>query len=477
MNQPKSIVFEEYYSINPAVSVRELPEIGAVLFNSDTRAEKVVNKTGLLLFKQLNGLIPLKDNLDKFISNFDTVDRVEIGNDLKDFLGELIDEDFVKTGKSDICAEAEYRNDEDSPRDFDISITRHCNLKCAYCFYDHEMKYRHDLPFEEWDLFFHELKSLGVRNITLSGGEPFIRKDIWKILDSLVDSRLRIAILSNGTLIDESAILKLQKVRHHLDYIQLSVDGSCPEVHDLSRGAGTFHRVISALRLLKSAKIPVCVRATINRHNVDDLENLTHFLLDEIGLASFSTNDAVSIGAGCDNLGDIHLTIPQKLVAMKKLAHLREKYDGRISATAGSLANWHFFQKMEAHKISGRSNPGSGFLSSCGCALGKLAVHHDGVIDPCNMLPGFELGRINQDSISDIWKSHPTMIELRNRRKIPLKSLESCKTCTWQDHCRGGCPGPVYQQTGKLNVINPDDCYKLFLEQTGGVKPWTDANE
>ena len=50
-----------------------------------------------------------------------------------------------------------------------------------------------------------------------------------------------------------------------------------------------------------------------------------------------------------------------------------------------------------------------GFLTACGCVFNKLAVHHDGVITPCNMLAGLELGRINRDAIKTIWKTHPIL--------------------------------------------------------------------
>jgi MoaA/NifB/PqqE/SkfB family radical SAM enzyme len=66
-----------------------------------------------------------------------------------------------------------------TPRSLDIEITARCNLRCRYCYFFNNpaVEYR-DLPTDEWLRFFDELGSLGVMNVTLAGGEPFIREDL-----------------------------------------------------------------------------------------------------------------------------------------------------------------------------------------------------------------------------------------------------------------------------------------------------------
>ena len=99
---------------------------------------------------------------------------------------------------------------------------------------------------------------------------------------------------------------EIGKRRQRLDSIQISVDGSSAEVHDLSRPK-SFGRALRGLKLLKEAGYPVTVRVTINRHNVDDLENVAHLLLEEVGLPSFSTNEAYACGATDRTEGNIIL--------------------------------------------------------------------------------------------------------------------------------------------------------------------------
>ena len=173
-----------------------------------------------------------------------------------------------------------------------------------------------------------ELGRLAVRDVTLSGGELFVRPDLWELIDAVVDHRMVYSILTNGTLIAKKTLKSFENGgrRNRLTSIQVSIDGSCPEIHDKSRGKGSFKKALRGLRLLKEAGFPATVRVTVNRYNVDDLENIARLLLEEIGIQSFGTNDAMPMGAGCNNQASITLTPEQQLKAMKALAAL-EKQD------------------------------------------------------------------------------------------------------------------------------------------------------
>ena len=174
------------------------------------------------------------------------------------------------------------------PKSVSISITGKCNLKCNYCFYANEMEGLKDLPTATWLRFFDELGKIGIMDTSLTGGEALLRPDIFELIDGIIANRMRYNILSNGTLIDEKLLKKFEqgKRRRRLDYIQVSIDGSCAEIHDQSR-PDSFARAIRGLRLLKEAGFPVAVRTTINRHNLNDLENIAKLLLEDIGVKFF----------------------------------------------------------------------------------------------------------------------------------------------------------------------------------------------
>jgi SynChlorMet cassette radical SAM/SPASM protein ScmE len=165
------------------------------------------------------------------------------------------------------------------------------------------------------------------------------------------------------------------------------------------------------------------------------------------------------------------LTTSERQRAMDTLVRLNQKYNGRISAAAGPLAEGHMWRRMEEARLAGE--PGfahGGRLTGCGCTSSKIAVRADGAVVPCNMLPHMVLGYINRNSIAEIWRTDPTLADLRARDTIPLNSFEFCAGCGYQPYCTGNCPGLAYALTGKVNHPSPDACLRGFLEEGGRIK-------
>jgi SynChlorMet cassette radical SAM/SPASM protein ScmE len=324
-----------------------------------------------------------------------------------------------------------------------------------------------DLPKEEWFRFFEELNRCAVMTVTLAGGEPFLRKDLKDLIESIVTNRMRFNILSNGTLITDD-MAEFLVFTGRCNGVQVSIDGSKPEPHDIFRGNGNFDRAIEGIRCLKKHRVPVQVRVTIHRHNVSDLEAIAELLLEEIGLQDFSTNAASYMGLCRQNVDQVGLSVEDRTLAMETLLKLNQKYDGRISAQAGPLAEALMWTEMEQARKNGAGGiPMGGSLTACGCVTDKIAVRADGTIVPCTMLSHMELGRINRDDLKEIWQNHPEMKKMRQRRNISLNDFEFCNGCRYINYCTGNCPGLAYTLTGKVNHPSPDACLNRFLEEGG----------
>ena len=351
-----------------------------------------------------------------------------------------------------------------APESVDIAITGRCNLHCKYCFYADEMVALRDVPTDRWLAFFQELGSLAVQRVTLTGGEVFTRPDLFDMIDGVIANRMRYGLLSNGTLITEKVLAQfLQgKRRLRLDSIQISIDGSRAEIHNRSR-PNSFDRALRGLRLLVEAGFPTTVRVTITRHNVDDLENIAHLLLEDVGLPSFSTNEAYACGLVERQTENVLLTPTQRQQAMRALMDLSNRYDGRISASAGPLALARESERIEAAMAQGETGfPGRGTLCGCGGMWNKLAVLHDGTVLPCHNLSDLHLGVIGEDDVQQLWLAHPTMVALRQRHTIPLQTLETCHGCVYQGFCTGGCPQGAVFRSGEVNARNPMNCYRVL---------------
>jgi len=357
-----------------------------------------------------------------------------------------------------------------APKSVDLALTGRCNLSCEYCFYADSMTSKRDLPIDRWLEILKELGEIGVQRVCLSGGEVFVRPDLFTIIDGVIENRMRYSLLSNGTLITEDTIAAFQigKRRLRLDSIQISIDGSRAEIHDRSRPPKSFDRAIRGLRLLAKAKFPVTVRVTLNHHNINDLPRIAALLIDDIGLPGFSTNEAESMGTARCNGQNILLSKEERKQAMKVLTELNEQYGRRIGATAGPLAMATMVDDIETRIAAGETGrPGRGTLCSCGGVFSKMAILHDGTMVPCNMLLTLVMGVAGMHPVREAWRTSPAINAVRYRRTIPLSALPECSGCKYTGFCAGGCPATVMAKTGKLIGIDPSACYRAFHREGG----------
>lgn len=366
-----------------------------------------------------------------------------------------------------------------TPKSVDLSITNRCNLNCAYCYhFESEGDSGTDLPTEAWLGFFEELTGCAVLDVTLAGGEPFLREDLRELIEGIVRNRMRFSILTNGTLVTDE-IADYVAFTGRCNSVQVSIDGSWPGPHDAFRGGGNFERAVAGLQRLRAHGVPVTVRVTIHRHNVDDLDAIARFLLEEIGLPSFSTNSAGYVGQCRSHADDVQLTVEDRSRAMQALLRLSERYNGRIGAQAGPLAEARHWLEMEAARREQREPiRNCGYLRSCGGVFSKMAVRADGMMVPCSQMSHIELGRIHEVGLKEAWQNHPELQRLRERRDMPLVDFEFCKGCPYIPYCRGNCPALAYTLTGEENHPSPDACLRRFLEAGGRLpEPCVSINQ
>jgi SynChlorMet cassette radical SAM/SPASM protein ScmE len=361
-----------------------------------------------------------------------------------------------------------------TPKKVDIAITNRCNLRCRYCYhFESAGDVGCDLPAGEWLRFFEELNRCAVTEVTLAGGEPFIRGDLKEIISGIVRNRMRFQILSNGTLITEEMAAFLASTGR-CNCVQVSIDGSMPDSHDAMRGKGSFAKALQGLMTLRRHGVHTAVRVTIHRKNVHDLEGIAKLLLEDLRFSSFGTNAASAMGLCRKNAEMVQLTTEERVLAMETLLRLTRKYNGRIQAMAGPLAEGRGWLDMEEARLRGKKlSPGRGYLSGCGCYWQDLAVRADGAVTPCTMLSHIELGRINHDDLVEIWQNHADLGSLRGRNRIPLSGFSFCEGCEYLQYCTGNCPGLSYTLVGEVNHPSPDACLRKFLADGGRLPDQT----
>ncbi|MBN1526020.1 MAG: radical SAM protein [Candidatus Omnitrophica bacterium] len=175
-----------------------------------------------------------------------------------------------------------------------VHLTNRCNLKCPYCGLESRANLKKPDPsLEEAKKVITAFAKHGVRRLDFTGGEIFLNKDLYDVLEFASAQNVSIGLITNATLIDEEAAKKLAKYRIHS--IKISLDG-LRETNDLTRGKGSFDKVVKAIGLIKKhTDIPVKIMFTLTRNNVHDAAPLAKFL-SGLGVWRFIVRPCVAVG-------------------------------------------------------------------------------------------------------------------------------------------------------------------------------------
>ena len=146
-----------------------------------------------------------------------------------------------------------------APLNVEWEITNLCNLRCRHCYVGAGEKISKELTTKEALDLIAELDRIGVLDITISGGEPFLRRDIWQIIQEIKKREIPFIIYTNGTLLNKQRIQRL--VETDVDSISISLNGAKPETHNFVQAANTFERV---LRTIISGEITLVLMLEMN---------------------------------------------------------------------------------------------------------------------------------------------------------------------------------------------------------------------
>jgi AdoMet-dependent heme synthase len=169
---------------------------------------------------------------------------------------------------------------------FQWHITDACNLRCSHC-YQENYSPKSDLALKELKTIANSILSTLSKwnkkgDFSITGGEPLLRKDLIDFAEYLNNSTdvCNIDFLTNGTLIDKTFIERIKKL-HKIKYIQISLDGATPTIHDNIRGEGSFDKALSAIRNLIKNGFEVRIMYTLQKGNVSDVPAMFDLALKE----------------------------------------------------------------------------------------------------------------------------------------------------------------------------------------------------
>lgn len=163
-----------------------------------------------------------------------------------------------------------------------LNLTTRCNLSCRICsFADEGSDIEKELTVTEIGEIAKQSAKWKLNQIVLSGGEPFLRKDIFAILDTITKNGADMVITSNGVLLNDEILEKLNETS--LKHLQISIDGACAKTHDYIRGEGAFKKTVENIKkvvVLKKRKYSVGISFTVMPYNYKEMEGLLKLAKD-----------------------------------------------------------------------------------------------------------------------------------------------------------------------------------------------------
>jgi len=257
------------------------------------------------------------------------------------------------------------------------------------------------------------------------GGEPFLRKDWYKICQEIKDLGMKLSIVTNGTINPKNVLYKLVKLE--VDSLPVGLDGATAKTHDHIRGVkGAFHKTKNFIHLSKKAELPIGIITTVHKLNFNELSAIRNLIIDlEV---NWQIQDVIPMGRFPNNQA---LSKEEYYSLGLFIASTRKKYSSK-NLVIDAPHNFGFnSQILPRSDLYSRWN---------GCWAGKmvLGIQSDGGIMGCLALPDeFVEGNIRNRSAIDIWRDSNSFSYSRKFKETELGG--NCSDCKFRMDCKGGC--------------------------------------
>ncbi len=288
-----------------------------------------------------------------------------------------------------------------------FELTHRCNLRCSHC-YLHDYSGYGELTREEWLRVISEFADLGGMWLSFTGGEIFLREDIFELMSHAKKLGFALKLLTNAQLLDEAKIVRVSEIWPA--EIDISFYAATPAIHDaITLREGSWERTLAAASRLCELGLRVVLKTPImscNLHEIPALQELA------------------------DNIG-------AKLRLDTDIMPKNDSSTGPLSKRLNSAELEELFQlpQMQFRIPPSGVEPTASDCDLCGAARRTFAISPIGDVQPCLSNP-VSMGNVHDQSLADIWYRSPAMLSYRGLTVADLH--EECLTCDQRAYC-GRC--------------------------------------
>lgn len=297
-------------------------------------------------------------------------------------------------------------------------ITDRCNAYCKHCSTRATETGTKELSTEELKRAFSEASGVGFNQLYITGGEPFLREDIFELIDFGKESFRDIMLSTNGSFIDENIADRVAK--SGIGYTLISLDSIDPNKHDEFRNMkGLYQKACESVKILSSKGIHVTINSVITSNNYSSLENVVK-LADSLNASSLLLSPFLPIGRGADNK-ELLITSEQFRSVEEEIEIIKNDYSGL---------------KIKYKRSREENAP----LEVCPGGRDYVTITSDGRMLPCPWLYEFSqfitLSTLQGSSFQEVYRSKE--INLFNDLVDERIQKQDCGLCEIKE-CGHGC--------------------------------------
>jgi len=318
-------------------------------------------------------------------------------------------------------------------------VTRACALACRHCRAEAiPRRDPNELTFEEGCRLIDQVKELDPPLFVLTGGDPFMRKDLPELIRYATSIGLRVSSSPSGTRLANLANMK-RCAEAGLKRVAFSLDHADEEAHDAFRGVrGSYRWTMEGIAAAREAGLVVQIGTTVSRHNWKVLDRIAR-KVEEIGVALWSLFFHIPTGRG--QMEDM-LTAEENEQVLEWLADYSRTAPFPIKTTEAPHWRRVLLQKGMEIPVQG-VNDGKGFIF----------ISHTGEVNPSGFLP-WNAGNVRETTLAKIYRESEVFLALRDPRKLKGR----CGACEYREIC-GGSRARAFAVYGDWLEEDPGCCY------------------
>lgn len=308
-------------------------------------------------------------------------------------------------------------------------VTMGCNMNCKHCGSSCQQPLIDELTTNEALAVINEMSQMGLKWITLSGGEPLIRKDLPLLIKQLKKVGITTNVITNGWLLKEKAAMLKEA---GVDTVAVSIDGT-EQIHDSIRKPRSYQHDKEGILALRKLGVEVGAITTLSKRNINILSQLKEELI-EMGVRSWQ----VQIGLPMGNMA-AHKEWVLDPVQMNDIIDFcfQTSREGRIKIFPADCIGYYDLKEQEVRQASYQTS--NTLWDGCNAGIRGFGLLHNGDIIGCTSVRDrqFIEGNLRERSLSDIWNDEQSFAWRRGMKKEQLSG--NCKRCIYGSRCLGGC--------------------------------------